>query len=290
MLPSLSQTCSIEHFISCQSSKIYDAKSQTPSFPSSEKIQEAITFVLHHSTPEELHKSDLTPLVNRCYKKLTEHDLQAKSFDFERTLKENIDLEIINPEFPIEPEILDRLILDEEWEGAILTLGLHRYVGRLLSTEVEQIGKKFLSFSDQEITSIVASALSDPIHRKELKSTFKDSTFKEKKVRLSLTVTLCYQEIWNPIGDNLIQDIVTLPQRHFTKQEIADKKLPCGRNMLREFNADECNQVVYHNPRLASRIVDLYLAKEKETLTARIETAVKTFIKKSSKYKKMKII
>ena len=275
-LLSLSESGSVENLNSQPINQ-----TSTMSLPSSKKIQEVLSSIFNQIAQQELKTIDFSALVSRSYMKLTELDPKEKNPKFQKALEQRIAQEIHSTRFPIPPEILDQLILDEEWRGRILTFGLPRYVGRLIRPEIKKIGKVFSSFSTKQIKKIVTSTLSDPIRIQKIQLEFKNKLYENEKFRFSYLATACLQKIWEPICDNLTEVLAKLPQRHFTKQEISDLGLPGGRNMLKEFTQDENDCADYYRRGLESKIVKCFLAKEQDELMSKIETAVKKFIKKS---------
>ena len=258
------------------------------SLPSPAKITEIVSSVLSQTPEEELKGQDLEGLIKICYAQI---DPNIAPSYFNILLKQKIALEILRPDLPIKPAVLDTLILDDNWSDAIFHMDLHIYVGRLISEEIRQVREKFLSFSEEDIKTIVAITLTLNENKKKIKSEFKNKLlYKNKEFKVNYLINFCYLQIWRPIAIHLRMILETLPQKHFTKQEIADKRLPCGRNMLKEFTQRLVGYQMYYQTGLPSQIVSSFLKKEKKQLKTKIKLAIESFISPSVEYQKMQII
>ena len=169
-------------------------------------------------------------------------------------------------------------------------MGIHVYAGILISEELKQVREKFLSYFDEDIQTIVAIALTLQENRKKIKAQFKQDIYTNKESKLSYLIDFCYRPIGTPISKQLRLTLDSLPQKHFTKQEIADKKLPGLRNMLKEFTQRLTGSLEYYRSGLASKIVHSFLRKEKDQLKEKIKLAIESFISQSAEYQKMDII
>ena len=193
--------------------------------------------------------------------------------------KDKIQLKIVDiiqaAETPISEEILDCLILDPQWKKKVWQIAeqegnhieaIHAYVERLIHKEIKQLKKELCDLNQEAIISTAKQSL-----KESLKENLKAFSSTDQKI-LFLTKKCC-EYLFSSLQEKLDPILEALKSKHFTKEEIAAKKLPGGRNMLKEFLSFPADELTYRH--MSADLLKHYFKKEKKATTKKFQDFIR---------------